>query len=696
MATFTVLRIGNKAIRVALMAVALSVTHSAGTNVWTSIGPEGGSVQSLAVDPRNPSTVYAAAPASGIFKTIDGGASWTRLGSAPIPESFDSRSLAIDSAGSVYAAGCPGVFKTTDGGASWSAINLRVDTFHGCLRSLAIDSQNPGTMYAGGPGIFKTTDGGSSWTQVNSSYGVSMLAIDPQNPEVIYALGATATSLDRPAGLLRSTDGGASWSSGAMPRFRNGQPLYIFTLAVDPQISGTLYAGGQGQDQIFKSTDGGATWSDASFGLPPAPPPTAGDDLVGSLAVSPQNPAVVYALISQVGANGASFFLATSTDGANSWTVDAVPIPGTFVDTPQLTPDPEMPGTLYLATRGGVLKTTDGGGHWKFANSGLRAFGVRSVLIESLSGALLVTGDADPQVSDYTSLFESTDGGANWVTAGAGLPLSVGPPVTDPQDSHTLYLWGAHDAHSIGFFQSTDGGGNWTQISTITGTQSFGVAFAIAPQNPDVMYAGFLTDCTGVCDPKISKSADGGYTWTESQFSLAMPGCCYWISAVAIDPQNSDIVYAGTTSLGEGTGSGLWKSEDGGVSWVNLMPGDANFIHVDPRNPGTIYVLQWAALNKSTDGWQTFVDAHAGSCGVLVIDPQDSDTLYCGGQGVVRSTDGGASWTAVGSGLAGSVRSLAIDPRDPTALYAGTSGGLFVINIGRSTSSQTAAQKLSR
>ncbi len=696
MATFPVLRIGKKSIRVALAVAALSVTLSAGTNVWTSIGPEGGIVRSLAVDPQNPSTVYAAAPASGILKTTDGGASWTRLGSAPTPESFGLISLAIDSKGTVYAAGCPGdrVFKTTDGGASWSAINLRLDPFHGCLQSLAIDSQNPGTLYAGGPGIFKTTDGGSSWTQVNSSSGISVLAIDPQNPETIYALGATApTSFDVPAGLLRSTDGGASWSSGPMPRFRNGQPLYILTLAVDPQTSGTLYAGGQGQDQIFKSTDGGVSWSDASFGLPPAPPPTAGYDLVSSLVVSPQNPAVIYALVIQVGGNGSSFFLATSTDGAASWTAAAVAIPGLFSDIPRLMPDPQTPGTLYLAAPGGVLKTTDGGGHWNFANSGLRALGVRSVLIDSPSGVLLVANDANMQVSSGTSLFESTDGGASWVAAGGGLPPFVGLPVADPQDSHTLYLWSAHDAHSIGLFQSTDGGGRWTQISTVTGTQSFGVAFAIAPQNPDVMYAGFLKDCIGICDPKISKSTDGGYTWTESQFSLTRPGCCYWVSAVAIDPQDPDIVYAGTTSGGDGTGSGLWKSEDGGASWVNLMSGDINFIRVDPRNPGTIYV-QRGPLYKSTDGGRTFVETQTANCGAFVIDPQNSATLYCSANDVLRSTDAGASWSAVGSGLAGSVRSLTIDPRDPTELYAGTSGGLFVIDVGPSTSSQTGTRRL--
>src|SRR5579864_1409967 len=692
MANFTVLPIGNKAIRIALIAIALSVTLSAGTNVWTSVGPEGGSVLSLAVDPRNPSTVYAAAPAAGIFKTTDGGASWTHIGSEPIRKSSGLLSLAIDSAGTVYAAGCPGVFKTTDGGASWSAINLYVDTFHGCLQSLAIDSQNPGTLYAGGPGIFKTTDSGSSWTQVNSSYGISVLAIDPQNPETIYALGATApTSFDVPAGLLRSTDGGASWSSGVAPRFRNGQSLYIFALAVDPQTSGTLYAGGQGQDQIFKSTDGGASWSDASFGLPPAPSPMAGYDLVLSLAVSPQNPAMIYALISQVGSNGPVFFLATSADGAASWTTATVAVSGHVGSSIHLTPDPQTLGTLYLTTSGGVLKTTDGGGYWNFANSGLRALGVGSLLIDSQSGTLLAAKDAEP--SGF-SLITSTDGGASWVARGAGLPLSVGLPVADPQDPHTFYVWGAHDAHSIGLFQSRDDGASWAEISTNTSTPNWGGPFAIAPENPQIMYAGFLTDCIATsCYPKISKSIDGGHTWTESRSSL---GCCYWVSAVEIDPQNSDIVYAGTTTVGEGTGSALWKSEDGGVSWVNLMTGDANFIRVDPRNPLTIYVQGYGSLSKSTDGGQTFVDTQIASCWVFAIDPQDSDTLYCGGDGVVRSADGGASWTALGSGLAGSVRSLAMDPGDPTALYAGTSSGLFVINLGPSTSSQTGTPKLRR
>jgi hypothetical protein len=85
------------------------------------------------------------------------------------------------------------------------------------------------------------------------------------------------------------------------------------------------------------------------------------------------------------------------------------------------------------------------------------------------------------------------------------------------------------------------------------------------------------------------------------------------------------------------SGSGLWKSDDGGASWVNLMSCDINFILADARNPGTIYVQLYGRLYKSTDGGQTFVETQTASCGVLVIDPQNSATLYCSGNDVARS-----------------------------------------------------------
>src|SRR6266404_2340121 len=107
-----------------LLAILGAATASAGINVWTSLGPEGGYVGALAINPQNPSTVYAGT--SG------------------------------------------GIFKSIDAGKSWSAVNSGLTTFD--IANLSIDPQNPGTVYAVtyGSGVFKSTDAGVNWRPVNS------------------------------------------------------------------------------------------------------------------------------------------------------------------------------------------------------------------------------------------------------------------------------------------------------------------------------------------------------------------------------------------------------------------------------------------------------------------------------------------------------------------------------------------------
>jgi photosystem II stability/assembly factor-like uncharacterized protein len=132
------------------------------------------------------------------------------------------------------------VFKTTNGGevkpsGSWTNVGL---TGFNHLENLAIDSQNPSTIYAiavyGVTGVlFKTTTGGASWAAVNSGLpnNVTALAIDPQNSGMVYA--------GTGSGVFRSTDGGANWvavNSGLTT-------LSVTTLATDPQSPGTVYAG---------------------------------------------------------------------------------------------------------------------------------------------------------------------------------------------------------------------------------------------------------------------------------------------------------------------------------------------------------------------------------------------------------------------------------------------------------------------
>jgi photosystem II stability/assembly factor-like uncharacterized protein len=624
-------------------------------------------------------TVYAAASTGEIFKTIDGGARWTALNSGP--KNFEAGFLAIDSAGTVYAAaGLYGVSgqgfsKTTDGGRSWSAIGSGPWSCIGGGATLAIDPSNPGTLYAASASVCKSTDGGATWTQVSSEIGTStgfypkVLAIDPQDPQTVYA--------NTRDGFFKSTDGGASWdpaSSGLPPIDQQAPVVQLSAFAIDPQNSGTVYIGLLGR--IFKTTDGGASWNDASFGLPPVSPGYPG---VLSLVVNPQNPAAISALIQQQqGPHPTPILLVTSTDGGASWTTATDPnLAAAAITIGTITPDPQEPGTLYLGTSNGILKTTDGGGHWNFANSDLKAIAQFSqVLIDPENGTLLAHA--------ASGSFRSTDGGATWSISAPPLGLLVG----DPQTPHTLYALVSQGGSSA-LFRSWDFGESWVEIGTIPAPNNAGLALTISPELPTTMYA--VAPGTGA-GSALFKTIDGGYTWSKSTPALNGENL---LSGIAVDPQDPNTIYAGTGSEFLTTGYfSLSKSMNGGAKWVKLRGPDTvtdpdgpdpPAVVIDPQNPSTIYFAEDDIWHKSTDGgasWTDIPGCEPWGSFLLLIDPQSSSTLYAAtNYRVCRSTDGGASWTAIGSGLTGAVNSLALDLRNAGTLYAATSSGLFVISL---------------
>ena len=121
---------------------------SAGTNVWTSNGPEGGTIYALAIDPATPATLYAGTWGGGVFKSTNGGGNWSAVNTGLTNTTV--RALAIDpvTPATLYAGtDGGGVFKSTNGGANWSAANTGLtDTY---VRALAIDPVTPATLYAG-------------------------------------------------------------------------------------------------------------------------------------------------------------------------------------------------------------------------------------------------------------------------------------------------------------------------------------------------------------------------------------------------------------------------------------------------------------------------------------------------------------------------------------------------------------------
>jgi len=236
-----------------------SRTLWAGSHTWTSIGPDGGDINALAIDPQSPRTIYAAT-AGGLSKSTNGGESWKALS---FPATFIASSLAIDplNVGTVYAATLSGMFKTTDGGTTWMGPQIPF-----VIRNLSIAPATPTTVFAAGTfGIYKTTDGGTTWSAAfEPPIPAYSVAIDPHNSTTVYA-----GTRDR---LLKTTDGGTTWSPAANP-----SPYPVFAIAIDPQNPNTLYAT-DGTGGLFKSTNGGMSWSQA--GLP----------RVSSLSIDQQHP----------------------------------------------------------------------------------------------------------------------------------------------------------------------------------------------------------------------------------------------------------------------------------------------------------------------------------------------------------------------------------------------------------------------
>jgi photosystem II stability/assembly factor-like uncharacterized protein len=610
-------------------------------------GPQGGTVNALAIDPSAPATLYAGTTL-GVFKSTNRGTNWTAVNSGlRIPNSETPASvnaLAIDPATptTVYAGTYQGVFKSTDRGTNWIFVN-----FPSSVNSLAIDPSVTGTLYAGTPfGVLKSTDGGTNWIYVNSGLRpgpVNSLAIDPSVPGTLYA-GTFS-------GVFKSTNGGTSWTS-----VNSGLTVtnIVATIVIDPSTPTTLYAGIP-RAGVFKSINGGTSWTPINAGLTAT--------IVVSLAIDPSAPATLYTGT----LDGGAF---ESSDGGASWTAVNAGL------TPQaanvLAIDPSTPTTLYVGNWLGVFMSSNRGTSWTAVNVGLTAEAVYALAIDPNTPMTLYAGTS-------AGVFKSANGGMSWTASHSGLFSTVNALALDPSNAATLYA-----GINGGVFKSTNGGLDWTAINSGL-TATIVNAIAIDPSAPATLYAG--------ANGGVFKSTNGGTSWTAMNSGLTATT----VYALAIDPSSPATLYAGTD------GGGIFKSNNGGTSWAQVYVNDTvRVLAIDSSTPATVYAGLGRGFGvKSTDGgtsWDvlTFGVRYNGLNNytyvhALSVDPSDPATLYAGALinndgGIQKSTDGGTNWISVDSGLsAATINALAIDPSTPGTLYAGTYFGVFKsINGGAS------------
>ena len=305
-----------------------------GGQSWSESGLSNLGVAALAIDRMNSSTLYVGTQGSGVFKSTDGGVSWTAVNTGLIDLSISDLAIDPQTPSTLYAGTSEsGVFKSTDGGEVWSAIGPPVPG--PIVRSVAVAPAVPTTLYAAVRfWVMKSLDGGATWASGGPDVdSVNDLEIDPVITSTIYA--SVTRSTPSGGGLYKSADGGTTWSlitrSVLGP---TGRRYDVDTVAIDSSNTSTLYivalAGG-----IFKTADGGLNWAPMNNGLT--------DPDVSTLAIDTSDPSILYA---GTGIGG----VFKTTDSAGSWTAVNNGLVNPRVTA--LAVDPTDPSRLYAGTFG--------------------------------------------------------------------------------------------------------------------------------------------------------------------------------------------------------------------------------------------------------------------------------------------------------------------------------------------------------
>lgn len=640
-------------------------------------GPEGGTVTALAF--TSSGVIYAGSWGSGVYKSVDHGATWT-FANRGLVNGF-IYSLASDPTNSnVLYAGTyhNGVFKSTDGGDTWSPTGPGLNA-SAVVYALAINPKNPKIIFAGtrgdenivtndcqgsdsggsqiynyGGGVYRSVDAGATWQKVDGGLGCGYiygLAIDPENPQLIYV----AT---HQRGVMDSINGGNTFqyeSSGLGDTSTRAiviDPDNHSQLFLATWHGGAVYMGNTNSKGLitWNSANGGASGIAGLHVIKVAIDPTGGNG----------NCSLLYALLFDSG-----FGLAKSGDCGTTWTKLAKD--NTINYGYDLAVDPTAPTHIFVGISGwGIYESTNRGTNWTPANTRLYNTSVNTLVVDPTSPTTLYAG-----TSNGSGIFKSSDGGVTWGLSSTGLPVSTNlyPSIlkiaADPLTPNTLYA----GTDGSGIFKSIDGGAHWNAINT-------GVLAAVSPAGLNGPSSPFLPNPVPFDAPFFEDDSSVGM-----QSPVTPPLNSGSIPTLVVDPLMAGTVYAGSW---KGVLKEVLNTNTGKTNWTTIgLNGKPIFsLAIDPATPETLYAGTTNGVYKTLDGGQTWFTSGLPADLVydLAIDATNTSVLYAatGGEGVFKSEDGGATWSDLNNGLADmQVYSVAIDPVHPEFQYAGTASGLY-------------------
>ena len=676
---------------------------------WTNLGPGniGGRTRTLLINPVNPSMVYAAGVAGGVWRSTDGGVNWTALGDL--------------------------------------MANMAIST-------LVMEPNSPNVMYAGtgegffngdsvrGAGIFKSTNGGITWEQLSATntedfYYVNKIVISKNDSQRLYA--ATRT------GVWRSLNGGASWTHVLKPLNGQGEPVTGGCLDLVMRTDKTtdyVFAscGTFAQATIHRNTDaaGAGTWdavhTEASMGRT-------------SLALAPSNQDIIYAaaVSNELGPFDQglhAIFRSTSSGDAGSWTAQVRNTSANKLNTVLFT------NTLFAFYRDCRFSPASGNA---FFNQGWYD---NVIAVDPLDANRVWVGGVD--------LFRSDDGGANWGLAsywannGTALPLA---PSYAHADQHVIVFHPSYNGTSNQtMFVGNDGGifrtdnaraavatgavaacsplnsqivftplnnhfgitqfyhgavypdgktyfGGTQDNGTVRGADNAGVNgwreinggdggyVAVNPQHTNTLFA----ETTGI---SLRKSTNGGFSFHPATSGINSSGL--FITPYVMDPSDPDRLWIGGEALFRTTNAATnWQQASGYfffgglISAIAVAPTDANWV-LAGNATGDLFGTDKALMTTRRDIWDS-VHPRDGFVSSVAIDPKNKEIAYAtystfGDPHVWKTVNGGQTWLPMDGTGANKipdipVHSLVIDPGNTQRLYVGTDLGVFASLDGGAT-----------
>jgi len=559
-----------------------------------NVGPalQSGRIGDIVIDPRDRSTWYVAVASGNVWKTVNEGTTWE-----PIFEDYGS-----------YSIGC-----------------------------LALDPHNPQVIWLGtgenasqrsvgyGDGVYKSLDAGRSWTNVGlrQSEHIGKILIDPRDSDVVYV--AAQGPLWAPGGergLYKTTDGGASWGRVLYVSENTG----ITDIAFDPRDPDVIYAAsyqrrrhvgilvaGGPESAIYKTSDAGATWRKLTRGLPKV------DMGRIALAVSPEHPDVVYALIAAQG-DESGFF--RSPDRGEHW----VKMNDYIVVDPQyygeIYADPHRFDRVY-AMDVMIHYTEDGGRTFKELGSEFKHVDNHAFVFDPHDPDYLMVG------SDG-GMYESWDRGETWRFV-ANLPVTQFYRVGLDNDLPFYNLYGGTQDNS-----TLGGPSRTTNVHGIRNSDWFitlggdGFQTRIDPENADILYSQYQYAGLVRYDRRSGERID-----IQPQPAPGEPALrWHWDAPLIISPHSGSRLYFAANRL--------FRSDDRGDTWVPVSPDLSRQLD---RNRMEVMGTVW-----SVDAvWKNVFTSPFGTIVALDESPLQEGLIYVGtDDGLIQVTeDGGASWRRI-------------------------------------------------